>query len=211
MKTFKTVFTALVVLIAVASLQPLKAQNTKDIFTDGPITYLGIDFSKAKLIGDAGADAYAIKTRIFSSINQVIVNEPKKYDVGKAMRKSNVNNDIGVTEAQNAKVVEDSIKTYNSSDFKRFTPATIDKMVKTYNFNGKKGIGMAFIVEALSKEEEKAAVWVTFVNMATGKVLLTERMLGEAGGFGFRNYWAKPFAEILKDIEKSKYKQWSSS
>jgi hypothetical protein len=213
MKTIKNSLRAYLLFLLSLITGDLFAQTAKDIFSSSetPVTYLGVDFSKAKLIGDAGADAYAIKTRIFSSINQVIVNEPKNYDFNKALQKTNVVSDISVTEAQNAKVQEDSIKSFNAADFSRFNAATIDKMVKDYHYNGKTGIGMVFVVEAMSKTQEKAAVWVTFVNMANGKVLLTERMLGKAGGIGFRNYWVNPFQEIIKDIQKNKYKQWSAT
>jgi hypothetical protein len=208
----KTLSSSAVLLFFAAISNNVFAQTTKDIFSAAtPITYLGVDFSKAKLINDASADANALKTKVYSSINQVVINEPKKYDLNKALARTNITNDIGVTEAQNAKTEIDSIKTFNAADFSRFNAATIDKMIKGYNFNGKKGIGLVFIVEAMSKTEEKAAVWVTFVNMETGKVLLTERMLGKAGGFGFRNYWVKPIAEIIEDIQKSKYKQWSAA
>ncbi len=213
MKTIKNLVAACMLILPSLITGNLFAQTAKDIFSSSetPITYLGIDFSKAKLLGDAGADAYAIKTRIFSSINQVVVNEAKKYDINKALQKTNVNSDISVTEAQNAKVEVDSIKSFNTADFSRFNAVTIDKMVKGYKFNAKSGIGMVFIVEAMSKTQDKAAVWVTFVNMANGKVLLTERMLGKAGGIGFRNYWVKPVGEIIEDIQKNKYKQWSAT
>jgi hypothetical protein len=34
--------------------------------------------------------------------------------------------------------------------------------------------------------------------MKTKRVLLTTYKTGNAGGFGFRNYWAKSWANILK-------------
>lgn len=213
MSSIKCIPAFLLFLAIYATPDFLPAQSAKDIFSSSetPITYLGIDFSNARLIGDAAADAYEIKTRIYSAINQVIINEPKKYDINKAFSKTTVNNDLGVTESQNKKAEIDSIKSFNKGDFTRFNAATIDELVKEYPFNGKKGIGLAFIVEGMSKTEEKAAIWVTFINMNNGKVLFTERMLGKSGGFGFRNYWARPIAEILEDIKKSKYKQWSAS
>ena len=208
MKTFKLLASSFLFLI-VAAQGRLLAQTAKDIFNpETPITYHGIDFSQAKLIGDAGANALDIKARMYSAINQVVINEAKKYDVSKAVLRT-VTSDITVSEAQNAKANADSIKSQNKADLTRFTPATIDKMVSGYNFNGKKGIGLIFITEAMSKTEEKSSVWVTFVDMSTNKVLLTERLLGKAGGFGFKNYWAKPYDEIIQDVRKHKYEEWS--
>ena len=44
--------------------------------------------------------------------------------------------------------------------------------------------------------------------MSSKKVLLTEKVRGKAGGFGFRNYWARTIHEVLKDIDKHKNDEW---
>jgi hypothetical protein len=36
-------------------------------------------------------------------------------------------------------------------------------------------------------------------------VLLSKHITGKSGGFGFKNYWAKAFYNILKDAD---YKDW---
>ena len=63
---------------------------------------------------------------------------------------------------------------------------------------------MLFVIDGMSKSKEEASGWVTFVDMKSKKVLLTEYKTGKAGGFGFRNYWAKSFQNILKAAEKMK-------
>jgi hypothetical protein len=67
-----------------------------------------------------------------------------------------------------------------------------------------------FIVEGLNKPGAKGSMYVTFIDMATKKVLFSERMVGKAGGFGYKNYWAKSVFEVLEDIQKSKYKEWKN-
>ena len=212
MKPFRNFFGFLAVLLAAISPNAGSAQTAKDIFngTDLPITYLGIDFSQAKLIGDPGANPADIKARIFGAINQVVVNEPKKYEIAKALKKSNVSSDLSFVEEINSKIDADKIKSSNSADDSRFTPAIIEKMVKSYNFKGKKGIGLLFIMESMNKSTERGSMYVTFIDMASSKVLVTERMVGKAGGFGFRNYWVKPVHEVLDEIEGSKYKEWQA-
>ncbi|MBC7902169.1 MAG: hypothetical protein H7Y27_02040 [Gemmatimonadaceae bacterium] len=189
------------------------AQTAKDIFnsSETAITYLGIDFTQARLIGDAGADAIDIKNRIYSNINQVVVNEwEKKYNFSKALQKSNIPNDLSIVEARNAKIDADKIKSTNSADESRLKATDIEKLVKEYNFNGKKGVGLVLFMEGMNKTAEHATFYVTFVDMDTKKVLFQERMVEKAGGFGFRNYWCKPVAEAIKHIEKSKYKEWKN-
>ena len=76
----KVVSLAFVVSTAMITfLQTAISQTAKDIFnsTDMTVTYLGVDFSQARLINDAAASASDLKEKHFPGINQVVVNEPK--------------------------------------------------------------------------------------------------------------------------------------
>jgi hypothetical protein len=203
----------LAIVFLLAGTQPLSAQTLKEFFNSSevPLTYLGVDFTQAKVFNDIAANAMDIRDRQFAAINQVIVNEPKKYDFQKALSKSNVTNDISFVNAKNAKIDAEKIIESNSADEVRFTKATIESIVKGYKFAGKKGIGLMFIMESMNKASAQASMYVTFIDIASGKVLLTERMTAKAAGFGFRNYWAKTVYEVLDDIKKSKYKEWKAN
>jgi len=83
--------------------------------------------------------------------------------------------------------------------------------VKGFDFKGKKGLGVLLVCEAMSKSEKAIALWVTFVDMSSRKVLLTDRVEGKtAMGFGFRNFWAGGIKSALEQIEKKKYKEWKA-
>ena len=206
----KWLFAAMLLFIGT---QPASAQTLKEFFNSSevPLTYLGVDFTQAKVFNDIAANAMDIRDRQFAAINQVIINEPKKYDFQKAFSKSTVTNDISFVNAKNAKIDAEKIIEANSADEMRFKKATIESIVKGYNFKGKKGIGLMFIMESMNKASAQGAMYVTLIDLASGKVLLTERMTAKAAGFGFRNYWAKTIAEVLKDIQKSKYKEWKAN
>ena len=206
----KWLFAAMLLFIGT---QPASAQTLKEFFNSSevPLTYLGVDFTQAKVFNDIAANAMDIRDRQFAAINQVIINEPKKYDFQKAFSKSTVTNDISFVNAKNAKIDAEKIIEANSADEMRFKKATIESIVKGYNFKGKKGIGLMFIMESMNKASAQASMYVTLVDLASGKVLLTERMTAKAAGFGFRNYWAKTIAEVLKDIQKSEYKEWKAN
>ncbi len=191
----------------------LHAQTAKDVFTSSetPILYLGIDFTKARLIDDANANEIDIRDRLFTEINQVIVNEPKKYDLKGAFHRSMIDHDLGLVQKRNEKTNAAEIKSTNTADYHRFKESDIISLVRGFNFADKKGVGLLFVVEAMSKSEKSAAVWVTFVDMKSKKVLMTERVEGKVGmAFGFRNYWATPFKNIIDSIEKRKYSEWRS-
>ena len=206
----KWLFAAMLLFIGT---QPASAQTLKEFFNSSevPLTYLGVDFTQAKVFNDIAANAMDIRDRQFAAINQVIINEPKKYDFQKAFSKSTVTNDISFVNAKNAKIDAEKIMEANSADEMRFKKATIESIVKGYHFKGKKGIGLMFIMESMNKASAQGAMYVTLIDLASGKVLLTERMTAKAAGFGFRNYWAKTIAEVLKDIQKSEYKEWKAN
>jgi hypothetical protein len=95
----------------------------------------------------------------------------------------------------------------NIGDFQLLTEADVQSMIKKYNFKGKTGIGFLLIAEGMSKGREEASYWVTFVDMKSKTVLLTKRILGKAGGIGFRNYWVNTVKNVMKSIKKD-FKNW---
>jgi len=187
------------------------AQTLKEVLNSPgtPVTYLGIDFTQAKVIGETATNAKDIPG-YFSGINNVVVNEPKKYDIAAALQKNNINNDISQAEARNKKTDVNQIKSSSVADYAHLKPADIEKLVKEYNFNGKKGLGLLLVMDGMSKIEKGATLYVTFMDMATKKVLLTERMTGKAQGFGFRNYYAAAVMDVLDQIKRVKYAAWKS-
>jgi hypothetical protein len=188
-----------------------KAQTLKEVFnnSESPLTYLGIDFSNSRLL-DVG-NAEDIRNRLYGSINELVVVEPKKFDLNGAFRKSNITHDFSAVNKNNAKANLNEIISTNSADFNRFKETDIAAMVKALDLSGKVGIGLVFIMEAMRKVDKKgdAAIWVTLIDMKTKKVLMTERLESKAaGGFGFRNYWASTIKDLIDDIDKKKYNEW---
>lgn len=193
--------------------QSLNAQTIKDVFSSSEtsIVYLGIDYTQARLIGDASESGIEVRDRYFPGINDVVVNEPKKYDLQKAFNKSLINMSLGIVTKRNKKINAEDIISTESADYSRLKEEDIRKLVKGIDFENKKGIGLLFIVEGMKKAEKAAtsSIWVTFVDMSTNKVLMTERMEVETkGGFGFRNYWASTIFNLIEKIDKRQYKDW---
>jgi hypothetical protein len=187
-------------------------QKKSDILSEGtPLVYLGVDFSKTKVINDIAATTYDIKTRHFPGINQVVIAEPKKFDWPKYLERGNITNDIAAVTAINEKIDEKAINSSSTADETHLKEADIQGMVNKYDLSGKKGVGLVIIMEALSKSSESASMYVTFIDLSTKKVLYTERMVEKAGGFGFRNYYASTIYKAMQTIKKSKLKSWRSS
>jgi hypothetical protein len=193
------------------SAENSRAQTLREFFTDEstPLTYLGVDFSAAKIEGEA-ATANEIVNK-FEPINSVIITEPKKYDVAGSFKRSSVVNYLDAVNKVNAGVNPGSIKINAVTDLEKgLVPADIDKHVKKYDLAGKKGIGLVFIMDGMSKTNKEAYVYATLIDMTSKKVLLTERFTGKAQGFGFRNYWAYTIFKVLNSIEHGRYKEWKN-
>lgn len=192
----------------------VQAQSLKDYFSnDGTnALYLGVDFTLNKLIDDANANVSDIRDRQYNGLNDLVVTEPKKYDLKEAFHRSNeVDHDLAIVNDRNTKSNADAIKSTNTSDFHRLKEADIQSLVSGVDFKGKKGLGILLVSEAMGKGEKAIAMWVAFVDMSAKKVLLTDRIEGKIGmGFGFRNYWATGIKSVLDQIKKSKYKEWKA-
>ena len=201
-----------------------QSQTLKDFFSNEGTNalYLGIDFTKNKVIDDANANTTDIRDRQYNAINDLVVAEQKRngppspFHRGNAFdlrwvfhRTNNMDHDLGLVNERNVKSNADEIKSTNTSDFHRLKEEDIAKLVKEYNFKDKKGLGILLVSEAMSKSQKAIAIWVTFVDMNTKKVLLTDRVEGKVGmGFGFANYWATGVRNILEQVEKKEYKDW---
>jgi hypothetical protein len=188
----------------------VNAQSPKEFFSSSetPVTWLGVDFTLVKMVGMADANLNDIRDRQCTGINQVIVNEPKKYDLADAFDKKSVTTDISEVNKRNEKMNIEGVKSDNASDYQRLKPEDIAKLVKGFDFGGKKGLGILFVMEGMSKTEKEGSMYATLVDMGKNKMLMTERVTGDAGGFGFRNYWAGSINKVLQSIDKRKYKEW---
>lgn len=182
--------------------------QTKDDILSGhaDITYLGLDFSQTKFIGDATnfEEAGAVTNNDFRDKYipgwaALFIDEQKKYDVAKLIDyKNDIPYDLDVTTKANGLLGKKDFFSSNPSDFKTLTDDKISTIVKKYNFQGKKGVGLIVFIEGMNKGQKQAGGWVTFVDMVSKKVLLTVYETGKPEGFGFKNYWAKAFLNILK-------------
>jgi hypothetical protein len=197
--------------IVIAAQFRVSAQTLKDMFTNSetPVLYYGIDFTKARVIDDPNANALDIRDRQFTGINELIIKESDKYDLNAAFNR-NVDHDISTVEKRNEKANTEEIKSSSSADFHRLKDSDIGAMIKSFDGGGKKGIGVLFIVEGMSKSAKSISIWVTLFDPKSKKILMTERMEGKAGGIGFRNYWAGGIKDVITDIKKKKYSEWKS-
>lgn len=197
-------------LVCFMSLISLKAQNIEEIFTSSkvPMDFVGLDFSQAKLVGSEGfSDPAKIQNYYFGTWNGLMISEMEKYDVKKAFMKRTVDYDLSVVEAVNSEVEYIDLVTNKAP--KSFSEEKIQDIVNQYDTKDLENeFGLSFIVHSLNKFQERAYIYVVIFDTKSKKVLFSDKMSGEAGGFGFRNYWARSVYNILDDISNFQFRRW---
>ena len=204
-------------LLLIAFLIPafcsLNAQESKKVFASAEFIWYGMDFSKAKFVGefDQGAGAggqmkgYDMRTKYIPAWNSLIAKEPQNFDLKRTLDADNIIYDLDPVNTVNSKMDADACMSFNPG---KIDKSTISDMIANYPDGEKKqGIGCVFIVENFDKNADLATVYVTFFNVATKKVMFCEKEDGKPGGMGMKNYWAGAIKNILKNIQKD-WKGW---
>lgn len=189
-----------------------KAQDASKVFSSTEIVWFGLDFTKAKFVGqfDQGMGALPatggdMKNKWVQQWNSLVATEQQNFDFKKALGKDNVFYDISGMNTLNSKMDPDKCMDVNPGKIEK---SEIDGMVKKYSSTDKKdGVGLAFVVENFNKGSQVADVYVTFFDIATKKVLICEKISGAAKGIGMRNYWAGAVKSVIKEMGSS-FKGW---
>lgn len=178
------------------------AQGEQQVAQATEITWLGLDCTKLRMIGEAvtGED---LVNRYFTAWNTVVVNENTKYDFSKAFKKPVVHKNIAAISEMNASVNPASVIAYENNTI---SEDELVKHVASYDLKGS-GIGLVFVLESFNKLEERGSMWVTFIDMQSGRILMAKHMEARPGGFGIRNYWVRPVYEVLQ-MSAKEYKKW---
>jgi hypothetical protein len=185
----------------------LNAQSAKDIFNEStPILWLGLDFTGAKFVGDREKIGNQDDLhKLMTAWNNLVINEPDKFDVGKALHRLPLKQNVDIAIAHNEKLNLEG--TVSTSEISHLNRNDISRIASSYDFGDNTGIGVLFVVDSFNKLKEDGTVWITFINMGNKEVLFTERMVAKPVGFGLRNYWAGAIYKMLKQI-KIDYDTW---
>jgi hypothetical protein len=186
------------------------AQTVNDVFDKNvPVTWFGLDFTGAKFLGDREKMGSTSDVKfLIKSWNDLIEREKPNFDIQKAFSKTKVDYKIEVARNHNEELEITDILTNDQSEYLHLKPEDIETIVKSYDFTGSSGLGLMFNVESFNKLKEEAAVWVTFINIDTKEVILTDRMVEPPKGAGLRNYWAGSIKLMLEIIKKKQMDAW---
>lgn len=202
--------------IAILMASPIFGQQTLHdfVYAKNPKTYwLGIDFSNVKLIGvdmnvkDAGGNTgvLAFRNRYFKEINELVLLEPKKYDVKSAFKLKEIENDIKAVNAVNKTASIDNMEAKSAVEI---TTNELSEIVKSYSFGKEEGYGIMMLAEVLDKNKQVGIFHIILMDLENNTLIKAERFSGPVGGFGVRNYYARSVYEIITEFKKKGYNKW---
>jgi len=185
----------------------LNAQNKINVFNEDSLVWFGLNFSKTKLIGTSEnfTDIHKISTYYFAEWNSLFIREKDKYNLKINYNKEFVLNHINFSVKQSLTNDTNTILSLDPYEIER---DTIDMIIKTYPNVSEANLGLVYIIETLDKLNGIVTAWVVFFDIRTKQILIAEKVKGDVGGFGFRNYYARGFYNILIYSGK-KIKKWT--
>jgi hypothetical protein len=201
---------SIVFMLSILLALPVLGQDKSDVFNPSTdVTWLGLDFSGAKFIGDRERLGSESDIRhLIDAINELMITEADKYNVAVAIQRKTVDNEIDVTNEHNAELDVLAMISTDGKDHIHLNRSQVEEIISTYDFKGKSGIGLMFNVESFNKLLEEGSFWITFINMGSKEVLFTERLTAPPAGFGMRNFWAGSVNGVLAKIKKKEFENW---
>lgn len=211
---YKTDMKKIIILLSLSFLisNSTFSQTINDLFdskSEVKITWLGIDYSHVRLIGGfsqfngSGENtAEDIQNKYFPAWNLFVFREADKYNIKKMLRKREVDINIDMVKELNEKADASEFNAHNAPNY---SDEDIREFVNEYKLSNIKGLGVIFIAEYLNKDKAKALYHYIVINNATNEILLHEKLIESAGGFGVRNFWARSFYSAIKRIGQKYY------
>ncbi|MFR9495525.1 MAG: hypothetical protein SNG81_04035 [Rikenellaceae bacterium] len=177
----KKIFLAIMLIFSATSLT--KAQTFDNV------TFLGVDYSAVNVLyADETSEQFI---SAFERINQLMISEPEKYDVAKYL-----NIDIKTIEL---KYAIKNIATLQSRNFTDLDEEKISIESVVASYPEIKGTALLLIARELNKAKAIGQYDIVVFNGQTKEILKIDSFVGDAGGFGLRNFWA---GSIYKGLEK---------
>jgi hypothetical protein len=211
-KTMKNSLRGMFASIAMLVALSTQAQPPDNIFDSKmPVTWLGLDLTEAKFIGQAKEFGPAGKhADLVASWNQLLSHEKNKFNIGRFFRKRDVYLNFSATNKKNQGIDFASKIDPQGEDGPLLTKDKIAEIIRSYDFSGMSGLGLMFNVESFNRNKVKSAIWVTFINLNTQEVIFTERRTGKPSGAGARNFWGNSILAMMEGIGRKDFESWKN-
>ena len=165
----------------------------KDISSVKKVNFFGVDFSHANLY--AFEETPEVIQTGLERINNLFINERKKFDICKHYKIKSVEYCLETTNINNVKLPVE--KTYSNPKYTELSNKQIKAIISELNCDSD-DCGLVFIAENLNKPDKKAIFIIVFFDGRTKDIIYSKRASAKPTGFGVRNYWAGAINSIIK-------------
>jgi hypothetical protein len=183
------------------------SQYLEQVYLAAEVTWFGIDFSRAKMVGDFGDDntGNSLRDKYFEEWNKLILDEPGRYELALFFHKRVAHLSLEKVTEQNRSFDATSLLLPSGSMVEPLKKTEIEEMAIQYSDEKEKGIGVFMIVESFDKSKALGALDLVFFDRRSGFVYFAKRFHKVPEGFGIRNFWAKTIYLALDET----YKSWN--
>jgi len=191
----------------------ISAFSQADVFKSKGLVFYGLDFTKARFDENGGTTAFVtpatMQDKYFPALNELMINERKRYDVGKSYKKEDVEYYFDIADERNEDfdIYENFV---DDEEMVKLTKDQIKEVVSHYKDSEHSGLGLVYVVDMVDHQKGIITIQVVFFDIDSGETLLIKRARGEMKGFSIRNYYAGGIRQVIKDTEK-KYKSWKKA
>ena len=188
----------------------LSSFSQVDVFKSTDMVFYGLDFTKARFDENGGTTAFVtpatMQDKYFPALNELMINERKKYDVAKSYKKDNVEYYFDIADEQNADfdIYENFV---DDEKMVKLNRDQVNEVVKNYKDEDHSGLGLLYVVDLVNHQRGTITIQIAFFDISTGETLLVEKARGEMKGFSIRNYYAGGIYRVIKTSADS-YKRW---
>lgn len=182
-----------------------------DFLNEKDITWVGIDFAKAKLTRKSFSLPQEVLVHYMNAWNMMILSDQKKYNVRLSFRKPVMQYDLSLVTKRNKTLKPANLlcDTVNITDI--MSDTAILEYISTLNFPKLTKYAVMVIVESFDENTKMASLWIALVHSGTSEAVVVENFMMSPGGFGTQNYWGRTFYNLFFDINKYAFTRWENS
>lgn len=154
------------------------------------VDFYGIDFSQVKVVGAAETEDQFITA--FANINQLLISEQSKYDVGKFLKF-----DVQSLDIDHAISQVDKLKGVKFKNSKK-PEVSLKDIIESYPV--KQGNILLIVAKELNKGTNTGTFVAVVFDGEKKEIISEQQFSGKARGFGLRNFWAGALYNGLKSV-----------
>lgn len=172
------------------------------------ITWLGVDFSKAKFTKNGFDYPTDVLQHYIHEWNKLIISDQKKYNIRMALRKPMMQYDLALVSKQNKTVKSQQVLVDHLTLKNQYDEEEVMQHISSLEIPKHTKYALMLVVESFDQDSKTATLWLALLNSESEKIVLCEKFLKSPAGMGIKNYWARVFYNLFFDIQKNSFLRW---